>query len=87
MASAYRPWAPSTGPGYINGNIPQYLQFQALGLGVTTGLGYTSNLGPNSTPPQVPVPDENGILLENSVVDFVALEASLGGPAAHLIME
>ena len=89
MASAYFPWAPSTGPGTFNGNIPQFNTFQSLGIGGPNGIGYASNLGPNNTPnPGPPAPaTDNGILLEPSWNEFVALEASLGGPASFLVVE
>ena len=88
MTSAYRPWAPSTGPGSYY-NTVQYNTFQANQQGVSPGQGYNSNMGPNNFPPQpAPAPQsENGILLETSLTYFIALEASLGGPAAHLIMQ
>ena len=77
MASAYRPWAPSTGPGSFNGNIPQYNTFQANGIGTPNGIGYASNLGPNNTPnPGPPAPaSDNGILLEPSWNEFIAMES------------
>lgn len=89
MASAYRPWAPSTGPGYYNGNMPQFSMFQMYGYGIFPGSGYRSNLGPNNTPypgPPSP-PTDMGILLEPSLNEFIALEVGNGGPAAHLILE
>lgn len=88
MASAYRPWNPSTGPGYYNGNIPQYNTFQANQITTPPGIGYASNLGPNNTPdPGAPAADINGILLEPSWNEFIALETSMGGPAFVLIKE
>lgn len=89
MASSYRPWSPSTGPGYYNGNIPQYDTFQQNQVTNPNGIGYASNLGPNNTPNPGPAasPTENGILLETSWNEFIALETGLGGPAAHLIMQ
>jgi hypothetical protein len=89
MASAYRPWSPSTGPGFFNGNIPQYNTFQANGIGTPNGTGFNSNLGPNNTPnPGPPAsPTEAGILLEPSLNEFIALEVGSGGPAFHLQVE
>lgn len=88
MASAYRPWSPSTGPGFY-ANIVQYDTFQANGQGVAPGQGFNSSMGPNNWPPQpTPAPmTDNGILLEDSLAYFIALETGLGGPADHLIME
>ena len=88
MASAYRPWSPSTGPGSYY-NTVQFNTFQANGIGVAPGQGYNSNMGPNNFPPQpAPAPaSENGILLEDSLTYFIAMETGGGGPAAHLLME
>lgn len=89
MSSAYRPWSPSTGPGFYNGNIPQYNTFQALGIGNPPGTGYNSNLGPQTNPdPGPPAPQsDNGILLEPSLNEFIAMEAAQGGPTDHLVVE
>ena len=89
MASAYRPWSPSTGPGYTAGVMPAYGTFQANSIGNPNGIGYASNLGPNNTPnpgPPAP-PTDNGILLEPSWNEFVAMETGSGGPADHLVVE
>jgi hypothetical protein len=87
MASSYSPWGPSTGPGSYY-NTVQFSTFQQQRIGVNPGYGYTSNLGPNNTPnPGPPAADINGILLEPSARDFIALETSLGGPADVLIQE
>ena len=87
MASVYSPWGPSTGPGNFYGFRPSFAQFSAQGFGTAPGYSYTSGLVPN--PPAAPVRagDVNGILLEGTWADFVALETSLGGPAAHLLQE
>ena len=88
MASAYRPWGPSTGPGSFNGFMPNYNNFQTQQIGVNPGYGYTSTLGPNNTPnPGPPAADIEGLLLEPSAHEFIALEASLGGPADVLIRQ
>ncbi len=88
MASSYSPWGPSTGPGSFYGFMPQYTAFQQQGIGVNPGYGYTSNLGFNNTPnPGPPAADINGILLEPSANEFIALELSLGGPADVLIQQ
>lgn len=88
MASSYSPWGPSTGPGTFFGYTPSFISFQSQFIGVAPGTGYNSNLGPNNTPnPGPPAADVNGILLENSWNEFIALETSLGGPASHLIQE
>lgn len=76
MASAYRPWSPSTGPGYTGGIMPGFSGFQAAGIGNPNGTGYNSNMGPNNTPnpgPPAPPTDE-GILLEPSLNSFIELE-------------
>ena len=88
MASSYSPWGPSTGPGSFYGFMPSYNAFQSQFIGVSPGAGYNSNLGPNNTPnPGPPAADVNGILLEASWNEFIALETNLGGPASHLIQE
>ena len=87
MASSYSRWGPSTGPGNYT-NTVQYNTFQQQQIGVNPGYGYTSNLGPNNTPnPGPPAADIEGILLETSANEFIALETSLGGPASVLIKE
>ncbi len=88
MASSYSPWGPSTGPGSFYGFMPSYNAFQSQQIGVNPGYGYASNLGFNNTPnPGPPAADINGILLEPSARDFIALENSLGGPADVLIQQ
>ncbi len=89
MASAYRPWSPSTGPGYMGGIMPAYNGFQAGGIGNPNGTGYNSNMGPNNTPnPGPPAPStDNGILLEPSLNEFIAMETAQGGPTSHLVVE
>ena len=88
MASSYSPWGPSTGPGSFYGFMPQYNAFQQQRIGVNPGYGYASNLGFNNTPnPGPPAADINGILLEPSANEFIALELSLGGPADVLIQQ
>ena len=64
MTSAYRPWAPSTGPGSYY-NTVQYNTFQAKFQGVSPGQGYQSSMGPNNWPAQpAPAPmTDNGIYL------------------------
>ena len=87
MASVYSPWGPSTGPGSFYGFRPGFAQFSSQGFGTGPGYSYTSGLVPN--PPAAPAraADVNGILLEGTWSDFIALETSLGGPAAHLLQE
>ena len=88
MASAFTPWGPSTGPGSFYGFRPSFAQFSSQGYGTAPGYSFTSGLVPNPpTPPAPPAADVNGSRLENSFTDFIALETSLGGPAAHLIQE
>ena len=89
MASVYRPYPPSTGPGNTTFIMPNFSQFQAQNIGILPGIGFNSGLGPNNTPnpgPPAPMTDE-GILLENSLNEFIALEAADGGPVFHLIRE
>lgn len=89
MASAYFRFPPSTGPGSFSGNVAQYNTFQANQITTPNGNGYASTLGPNNTPnpgPPAPQTDE-GILLEPSWNEFVALETGQGGPAFYLVME
>lgn len=89
MASAYRPWSPSTGPGQTIGIMPKFNTFQANGIGNSPGIGYNSNMGPQTNPnPGPPAPaSEQGILLEPSLNEFIALETGQGGPAFHLVVE
>ena len=88
MASSYSPWGPSTGPGAFYGFTPSFAAFQQQGIGVTPGYGYTSALGPNNTPnPGPPAADINGILLEPSANEFIALETGSGGPTDVLIQQ
>ena len=78
MASSFTPWGPSTGPGSYY-NTVQFVTFQANQQGVTPGIGYASNLGPNNTPdPGPPAADSTGILLENSWNEFIELENGSG---------
>ena len=87
MASAYSPYGPSTGPGSYYNMLP-FNNLSTLGFGTDPGYGFTSYLGPNSWPnPGPPATDINGILLEGSWNEFIALELSLGGPADVLIQE
>jgi hypothetical protein len=88
MASAYRPFGPSTGPGSYFNMLP-FNNLSTLGFGTDPGYGFTSYLGPNSWPnPGPPAPQtDNGILLEGSWNEFIALELSLGGPTDHLVMQ
>jgi hypothetical protein len=68
--------------------MPSYNSFQSQQIGVNPGYGYTSNLGFNNTPnPGPPAADIEGILLEDSANEFIALENSLGGPSDVLIQE
>jgi hypothetical protein len=68
--------------------MPSYNSFQQQQIGVNPGYGYTSNLGFNNTPnPGPPAADIEGILLEDSANEFIALENSLGGPSDVLIQE
>lgn len=80
MASSYSRWSPSTGPGQTIGVMPPFSTFQAGGIGNPNGVGYTSNLGPNNTPnPGPPAPaTDNGILLETSWNEFIAVEDNSG---------
>jgi hypothetical protein len=88
MASSYSPWGPSTGPGSFYGFMPPYNAFQQQQIGVNPGYGYTSNLGFNNTPnPGPPAADINGILLEPSANEFIALETGSGGPTDVLIQQ
>ena len=88
MASVYSPWGPSTGPGQFNAYVAPYYTFSATYTGVIPGYGYASNLGLNNTPnPGPPAADQNGILLENSANEFLALEVGSGGPASFLTRE
>lgn len=89
MASVYYPWPPSTGPGNQSYILPQFNTFQANNVTTYNGYGYTSSLGPNTTPnPGPPAPQtDNGILLEPSWNSFVALELSMGGPTDHLVLQ
>lgn len=89
MASAYYRFPPSTGPGTFSANVAPYGTFQANQITTPPGIGYASNLGPNNTPnPGPPAPQtDNGILLEPSWNEFIALETGSGGPTDHLIMQ
>lgn len=88
MASSYSRWSPSTGPGRSAGVMPAFNAFQANTISLSPGYGYTSNLGPNNTPnPGPPAADINGILLENTAVNFIALETGQGGPTSVLVQE
>lgn len=89
MASAYYRFPPSTGPGTFSGNVAPYQSFQANRITTPPGNGYASTLGPNTTPDPGPPsdPNVNGILLEPSWNEFIALETGSGGPTDHLVME
>lgn len=56
--------------------MPAYNTFQANQITTPNGIGYASNLGPNNTPnPGPPAPEaDNGILLEPSWNEFIAME-------------
>jgi len=69
--------------------MPQFSTFQANGIGNSPGIGFNSNMGPQTNPnpgPPAPATDE-GILLEPSLNEFIAMETAQGGPAAHLKVE
>ncbi len=88
MASAFTPWGPTTGPGQFYGFRPDFLQFSPQGFGTGPGYSFTSGLNQTpSSPPAPPAANVNGLLIESNFSDFIALEPSLGGPAAHLIQE
>ena len=88
MASAFTPWGPSTGPGSFYGFRPGFAQFSSQGFGTGPGYSFTSGLVPfPPAPPSPQAADVQGILLEGSWSDFIALETGLGGPASHLIQE
>lgn len=83
MATPFTPFQPTTGPN----RDTQAFNFTPLTIPLP-GYAYAAGLSPNNTPdPGPPAADINGLLLEPSQNEFIALEASQGGPAFVLVQE